>query len=106
VNYEALIRKPAQHLQEICAFLDVAYVDDMLAYHESAAARAIGRLSHHRNVLQPVFTSSVGRYRERLTADEIATIEERLGTSMVCLGYLSYADYAKVHRRRPNEGKS
>jgi hypothetical protein len=106
VKYEALIRTPAEHLQDICAFLDVEYSDDMLAYHESPAARAIGRLSHHRNVLRPVFGSSIGQYRERLTADEIAAIEEQLGTSMVCLGYMSYAEYVGRRRRHKGEGES
>jgi hypothetical protein len=103
VQYEALIRTPAEHLQEICAFLEIEYSGDMLAYHESAAARAIGRLSHHQNVLRPISGNSVGKYRERLTADEIAAIEEQLDTSMVCLGYLSLAEYVG---RRQGEAES
>jgi Sulfotransferase family len=94
LKYESLIRTPTEQLQDVCAFLDVEYTDHMLAYHESHAAKAIGRLSHHKNVLSSVFAGSIGKYRERLTPDEIATIEERLGTSMVGLGYMSYKEYA------------
>jgi hypothetical protein len=94
VKYESLIRRPAEELQNVCGFLDVEYTDHMLAYHESRAAKAIGRLSHHKNVLSSVFASSIGKYRERLTSDEIAVIEKRLGTSMVGLGYMSYQEYA------------
>jgi hypothetical protein len=99
LKYEALVHSPEEHLRDICAFLGVEYTSDMLAYHRSPAAAAIARLSHHRNLLQPVFDRSVGLYAERLTPGEIAAIEQRLDTSMVCLGYLSYAEFiSRPHR--------
>jgi len=96
LKYEDLVTAPRVRLQDLCAFLGVDYEEAMFGYHHSDAAKAMAQLGHHKNLLRPVFTSSVGRYRQVLAPEEIMTIHRRLYSPMACLGYLSYEDYEEI----------
>jgi hypothetical protein len=98
VRYEDLVANPEAQLKDICKFLNVEYTDAVMNFHESDAAKNLSQVEHHRNVAQPLFRSSVGRYRQVLTREEIATIHRRLYSPMRCLGYLSYEDYVEISR--------
>lgn len=93
VRYEKLVSEPREQLHEICSFLGVEYANEMLAYYESEPARVIAQKSHHTNLLKPVFNTSVGRYRQVLSQEEIETIEKGLTTPMTHLGYLTYEEW-------------
>jgi Sulfotransferase family len=103
VRYEELVTTPREVLQGICNFLGVEYTEEMLTYYESPAAIAVGGLDHHRNVLKPVFATSIGKYREILTPEEIDIIEQQLFTSMCQLGYISYEEYQRRSPLAPKE---
>jgi Sulfotransferase family len=92
VRYENLVMNPETQLKEICGFLNVEYTDAVLNFHELEPAKYLSRVEHHRNVAQPVFRSSVGRYRHVLSQQEITAIQDRLHVPMTCLGYLSHAE--------------
>jgi Sulfotransferase family len=98
LRYEDLVMAPRARLQDLCAFLGVEYEEAIFNYHHSDAAKAMAQLDHHKNLLRPIFASSVGRYRQILTREEIATIHRRLYSPMTCLGYLSYQDYEEISR--------
>jgi Sulfotransferase family len=96
VKYENLVTTPRAQLEEICGFLHVEYTDAMLKFHEIEPAKNLSRVAHHRNVVKPVFTGSVGKYRQILTREEINTIEQRLCTPMRHFGYISYEEYDQI----------
>jgi hypothetical protein len=98
IRYEDLVMAPRARLQDLCGFLGVEYEEAMFSYPHSDAAKAVAKLDHHRNLLRPVFASSVGRYRQILTQEEIETIHRRLYSPMTCLGYLSYEEYDEISR--------
>jgi hypothetical protein len=98
LRYENLVTNPEAQLKGICKFLDVEYTDAVMNFHESDAAKNLSRIEHHRNLAQPLFRSSVGRYRQVLTREEIAAVQDRLYSPMTCLGYLSYKEYDEISR--------
>jgi len=100
VRYEDLVTAPDEQLQDVCEFLGVGYSEDMLSYYRSDAARATAQLGHHKNVLKPVFASSIGRHRQILNQEEIEAIERRLYSPMRCLGYISYEKYDELSCKR------
>jgi hypothetical protein len=100
LKYEDLVTAPRARLQALCAFLGVEYEEAMLSYHHSDAAKAVARLNHHKNLLRPVFATSVRRYPQVLTREEIATIHRRLYSPMTYPGYLSYEKYDRYSRRQ------
>ncbi len=86
-------------LKDICRFLKVEYTDAVLKFYELEPAKNLSRaFEHHRNVAQPLFCSSVGRYRHVLSQQEITAIHRRLYSPMTCLGYLSYEEYDEISR--------
>jgi len=93
VRYERLVAEPRSHLEEICRFLGVTYEEGMLAFHDSDAARALSQIDHHRGVVQPVFSTSIGKFRDVLNGQEVDRIQQRLRLPMRCLGYLSEDEY-------------
>jgi len=88
MKYEDLVTNPSARLEEICGFLNVDYIDAMLNFHETKPAKNLSQVAHHRNVVKPVFTDSVGKYHRILSAQEIETIEQRLCIPMRYFGYL------------------
>jgi Sulfotransferase family len=94
MKYEDLVTNPSARLEEICGFLSVEYTDAMLNFHETKPAKNLSQVAHHRNVVKPVFTDSVGKYHRILSPQEIATIEQRLCIPMRYFGYLSDEEYA------------
>jgi hypothetical protein len=97
-KYEDLVCSPRERLKEICGFLGVEYSEAMLDFYKLPAAAATAQLKHHRNLLRPVFASSVRNYRRILTSEEVSTIEERLYNPMRHYGYLSNVEYEEIGR--------
>jgi sulfotransferase family protein len=96
VRYEDLVQMPREMLNRICSFLNVKFTGEMLSFYNLPAAARTAELRHHRNILKPVFTDSVGKYRKILTPDEILSIHESLYTPMKYYGYLSDDEYEKI----------
>jgi len=46
--------------------------------------------------VKPVFTKSVGTYRQALTEQETDTITAKLYSGMRCLNYLSEEEYQRI----------
>jgi hypothetical protein len=96
LQYENLVLAPEKELERISVFLNIEPSSRMLSYYESESARAVGQLSHHVNVMKPLFSDSIGRANRVLQPCEICTIEERLYTPMRYLGYLSESAYDQI----------
>lgn len=87
VRYEALVSSPKKTLRRITDFLRIQYDNSMLAYHQTSSAQELARYNRHKNVARPISTCSVGRYKERLTEEEIAQFESVAGNTLLALGY-------------------
>jgi|GEM_PF-714243 hypothetical protein len=103
IKYEDLVTEPREQLREICEFLNLDYTEEMLAYHESASAKAISQLSHHKNLLRPPFASSVGNYRKVLSEEEIDAIGNRFYSTMRLLNYIGHEEYELISRHELNK---
>jgi len=99
VKYEDLVMDPPGQLRAICEFLGVEYRASMLSFSETEAAKNLSGVSHHRNLVKPVFTTSIGKYRQTLTQEEIAIINLRLYSPMRSLGYISDDEYRQLSIR-------
>jgi sulfotransferase family protein len=100
VKYEDLVINPEVQLRTVCKFLNVEYTDTMMTFHELEAAKHLSQVEHHRNVAQPLFRNSVGRFCHILNQDEITAIQDRLYVPMTCFGYLSHAEYQEIRRNK------
>jgi hypothetical protein len=89
VRYERLVGQPVEELRRVCAFVEIDFQKDMLSYHASAlermlemkdiptsdttvtsSDRALMRTCLRVRLSEPPDTTSVGRWRTEMSADE------------------------------------
>jgi hypothetical protein len=83
VRYETLVTKPEQELTRICAHVGEEYDPSMLATTEPVA----GPYSWPRRAAGPLTRERLEKWREELTAEEVALVEWIDGRDMEMYGY-------------------
>jgi hypothetical protein len=74
LRYEDLLADPAGRLGEVCGFLGVAFDPAMLRYHEDTT-------------YEPPDPGRVQQWRRKLSDDELALLEWRIGDLLAARGY-------------------
>lgn len=105
VRYEDLVREPEGTLRRILEFVDLEWDPAVLAYHERAAGRlaemdrdlpAMGgkghrpaekRVGSHEMTTKPPDPTRLARWREEMSATELAEFEAVAGDLLAELGY-------------------
>jgi hypothetical protein len=114
VRYEDLVAEPEATLRRICEHIELDYSPRMLDYHERAEDRlseisqplaaeegkrglsADSRLEAHALTAEPPRTDRSGRWREEMSAADVATFEEHAAELLAELGYETAASRAKL----------
>lgn len=84
LRYEDLVAEPGEQLQRLCAFLRIDFDEAMLAHERGAA---LIKQPHHRRLFGPLDPALTQRWRERLTPEELALVEQRVGDLLDGFGY-------------------
>jgi hypothetical protein len=83
VRYEELAMQPEEEIRRICAFIGEEYSSSMLV----ASPDWQSPNAWHRRAQEPVTTARLGKWREYLTAEQVALIEWKVGPHMQRFGY-------------------
>jgi hypothetical protein len=94
VYFEELVRKPAETVQAMCAFLGVEYEPRMLSFFKNTPAY-FQALPHHRRLFRSVDPSVVGKFRQ-MPLQKIARIEATCAEGMKALGYQFTSSTAQI----------
>jgi hypothetical protein len=102
-RYEELTAEPERVLTGVCDFLELSYTREMLAYPARAAARLAEvrdqqqpggplvtraeRLGQHPFLASPPRADRAGRWRQAMSAAEVAEFEAVAGDLLAVLGY-------------------
>lgn len=86
IFYETLVSEPQETLKDLCKFLHEEFHSAMLDHTILASNIGPGPAGHV-EVLKPVSTSSVGRWKERMTPFEKKCSDQIAGTTLSNLGY-------------------
>jgi len=90
IRYEDFVRRPRETLERTAAFLDVPFDDRMLRHHELPLPLAdVDRYPALRGARDPVYESSVGRWRTFFDPAQRAELERLLGATLATAGYES-----------------
>ena len=76
LNYESLISHPEAVIKQLCAFLDIAYHENMLSFYnsnESKVTAAAGEM--WQNLEKPIMRNNTGKFLKELTTDDIEIFE-------------------------------
>jgi hypothetical protein len=88
VRYETLAGQPERTMREICAFIDEPYAPEMLEMHGARDFRDQGsNSSYGARPAGVISTDSIDRFREVLSARQVAFIQRSAGAEMAALGY-------------------
>jgi len=88
VRYEDLVQEPEQNLEEISLFLGIEYTPRMLDYWKLPSTIEHKVYSHHKNLGKPVFSSSIGKWKDLLTLEQQDLVMKKLSDNLDRLGYL------------------
>jgi len=76
LNYETLITSPEAVIRKLCAFLDIAYTENMLSFYksnESKATAAAGEM--WQNLEKPIISNNTGKFHKELSHTELEIFE-------------------------------
>jgi hypothetical protein len=91
IRYEDLVTEPELTLQHVCEFIDLPWDPVMLRSHEGASQRLAAdgeKIPELRRLSRPPNTDRVGRWREEMTAEELARVERIAGPLLQKHGYI------------------
>ena len=94
LRYEDLVTEPERELRRVCAFIGEDYEPAMLDSRESAANVAAEHEWWKESVAGPLQTTSVGRWRDEMSADA------RRFAALHLAGYLREHGYEGAHDAR------
>lgn len=87
LRYEDLISNPQHQVEKVCAFLNVEYESGMMEFHRRSHSGFAAEQRHHENTLSPIFSSSLNSWKDKLSKNQIALVEQQLGAEMEQAGY-------------------
>ncbi len=88
LRYEDLVSDPRASVEAVCGFLGLDFQEEMME-HDRAYARMGDATAHghHAKVGEPVTTGSIGKWKERLTAEQAVFVERTIGEELARIGY-------------------
>jgi hypothetical protein len=92
VHYERLVREPQHMLEQVCRFLDESFHPNMLNHPRFARQIGPGPQGHV-EAMQPISTSSIGRWKTQMTPFDQKIANRLAGQTLSALGY----ELAEVH---------
>lgn len=88
VRYENLVSKPEESIKQICDFLNIEFRKKMLLLSSNIYDMGdVTMRPHHRQILQPISTNSIGKGRSNLSIEEKQTIERIINGELERLNY-------------------
>jgi protein-tyrosine sulfotransferase len=88
VRYEDLVRQPEEELRRVSQFLGIEYTSKMLDYWKMPTTIENKYYSFHANLGKPVFPSSIGKWKERLSEEQQVFILKNITPELKSLGYI------------------
>lgn len=85
-SYENLVRAPEESFAGICDWAGLDFAPAMLSA-DIGPMGDVETLAHHDNVARPISASSVGRWRTRLSPDDLSRLPSAFWDMMETLGY-------------------
>lgn len=105
IRYEALVREPEATLRQVCEFIELDWDPALLDYHRRSEERlaeldrdipawgkklprsAESRMALHQQTTKPPDPARIDRWRDELSAEDVATFEQVAGGLLTELDY-------------------
>jgi hypothetical protein len=88
LKYEDFIQFPAEKLRELCAFLEIEFLPEMLQYYNSNESKRTAESgAMWKNVVKPVLSNNKQKFLREATLDQIRIFETVAAKELSDLGY-------------------
>jgi len=87
IRYEDLVQRPQDTLTRVARFINIDYSQEMLEFWKAPSTIEHKYHDFHKNLEKPVFTSSIGAWKERLTPDQQQYIASKISRYLQETGY-------------------
>ncbi|RFZ94012.1 sulfotransferase [Mucilaginibacter conchicola] len=88
LNYETLIAEPESTVKQLCAFLDIPYVESMLSFYESKNSKLTAEAGEMwSNLKKPIIKDNTGKYNSVFKDNDLQIFELVAGSALTDLGY-------------------
>jgi hypothetical protein len=87
LRYEDLVEDPAGELRRVCAFLDLDFREEMLAYPDRAPNAVLEREREQHRHLSKTVTKGLRDWRTQMSPDDVAVFEAVAGRELAACGY-------------------
>tara|TARA_R110002050_G_scaffold222726_3_gene358510 strand:- start:2762 stop:3769 length:1008 start_codon:yes stop_codon:yes gene_type:complete len=88
LKYEDLVMEPEAIIRKVCLFLNIEFQTTMLT--ERRAFSGDGTIAHHKNSQRKINRTSLEKWREFLSKEEIKNIESITGSLLTNYGYSKF----------------
>lgn len=98
LKYEDLVTDPEKYLKEMCSFLGIPFVPEMLLYKERKTDDFTKIIftseeyfnANHKSILEPISTSKIGGWKTKLSKNSVRKAERIAGEYLDKYGYERY----------------
>lgn len=93
LNYETLVSEPERAVRQLCTFLRIDYVSEMLDFHTSNSSRITAAAGEMwANLEKPIMRNNTGNFLKSFEADDLEIFELVAGDTLQKLGYPLHTD--------------
>ena len=97
LNYETLISEPERTVRQLCAFLAIAYSEEMLNFHTSNSSKITAAAGEMwANLEKPIMSDNTGKFLKSFKEGDLEIFEMVAGKTLHKLGYLLYTSMDKL----------
>jgi hypothetical protein len=97
LNYETLISEPERTVKALCAFLDIAYNEEMLNFHTSNSSKITAAAGEMwANLEKPIMSDNTGKFLKSFKEEDLEIFEMVAGKTLQKLGYPLYTSMDKL----------
>lgn len=93
IRYEELLDKPEDRIRELLNFCQEDYEEDVLNFHRKKHNLDVDASATQ--VSKPLYKTSIGKWKSKLSSEQLSIIAPIIGSKLVELGYCSNEDWRK-----------
>jgi hypothetical protein len=88
IRYEDLVSQSEVTVKKVCNFLEIEFHQSMLESRSLVGEMGdVPMREHHRQAMNPISTSNIGKGRQHLTEEEKYLLHQKIGEYLLQLGY-------------------
>jgi len=87
IRYEDLINDTNNEIKKIQDFLSLDVVDNLSLLKEDISSMGVKNMSHHQNLNKPISNTSIGKWKNELSKDDLRCFNKRIKLKMKRFNY-------------------